>query len=87
MNLKEIIDEIIQLDNPSKHKSALDIFRLLDNNSKLFLKEFDKHDFMPLLNGFEKLSYADPKEYSTSSYRNDYERLYGSLVYQLHKIV
>ncbi len=87
MNLKEIVDEIIQVNNPSKHKSALDIFRLLDNNRKLFLKELDKDDFIPLVNGFEKLSYADPKDYSTTSYLNDYERLYGSLLYQINKIV
>lgn len=87
MNLKEIVDEIIQLNNPSKHKSSLDIFRLLDNNRKLFLNELDKEDFTALVNGFEKLSYASPAEYTTNAYLNDYERLYGSLVYHLNKIV
>lgn len=86
MNLQEIIEEINKLKNPSKHKSALDIFNLLDNNSKLFLTKIEEEDFTPLINAFEKLAYADPKEYATNSYQNDYERSYGSLCYQLNKI-
>ncbi len=87
MKLNEIIEEIVNYQNTSKHKSALDIHRLLDANKQLFSQKMDTSDFAPLLTGFETLAYADPKEYATSSYQNDYERLYGLLLYHLNKIV
>lgn len=87
MKLNEIIEEIINHKNPSAHKSSLDIYNLLENNKTLFLEKLDSYDFKGLLNGFETLAYAGPKEYATASYKNDYEKLYGLLLYHLNKIV
>lgn len=87
MNLHEIIDEINKLETPSKHKAALDIFNLLENNRRLFLEKLDPGDFNSLLSGFEALAYAHPKDYASASYGSDFERLKGSLLYHLNKIL
>lgn len=87
MKLHEIIDEINNLQSPSKHKAALDIFNLLENNRRLFLEKLDPGDFNSLLSGFETLAYAHPKEYASASYGSDFERLKGSLLYHLNKIL
>ncbi len=87
MKLNEIIEEIKNYQNLSKHKSALDIYRLLDNNNRLFSEKMEEGDLSGLLTGFEALAYADPKEYTTSAYQNDYEKMYGLLLYHLNKIV
>jgi hypothetical protein len=87
MKLHEIIDEINKLENPSKHKAALDIFNLLENNRRLFLEKLDPGDFNSMLSGFETLAYAHPKDYATVSYESDFERLKGLLHYHLNKIL
>lgn len=87
MKLHEIIDEISKLESPSRHKAALDIFNLLENNRRLFLEKLDQSDFNGLLSGFETLAYAHPKDYATDAYVSDFERLKGSLLYHLNKIL
>lgn len=87
MKLHEIIDEIHHMESPSKHKAALDIFQLLDNNRLLFLERLDRGDFNSLLSGFESMAYAHPREYATDSYASDFERLKASLLYHLNKIL
>lgn len=87
MTLHEIIDEINHLKSPSKHKAALDIFNLLENNRSLFLDQLDPGDFNALLSGFEALAYSHPRDYATDSYASDFNRLEASLRYHLNKIL
>lgn len=87
MKLHEIIDEINNLETPSKHKAALDIFNLLENNRRLFLEKLDQSDFNSLLSGFETLAYAHPKDYATAFYATEFDRLKSSLLYHLNKIL
>lgn len=87
MQLNDVILEIKNLKNSSVHKSALDIFRLLETNRTLFVDKIDSDNFSHLLNGFEQLSYANPKEYATTSYQRDYQTHYDLLVFYLGKIV
>ena len=87
MQLNDVILEIKNLKNSSLHKSALDIFRLLETNRTLFVDKMDSDNFSHLLNGFEQLSYANPKEYATTSYQRDYQTYYDLLVFYLSKIV
>ena len=82
-----MILEIKNLKNSSVHKSALDIFRLLETNRTLFVDKMDSDNFSHLLNAFEQLSYANPKEYATTSYQRDYQTHYDLLVFYLGKIV
>jgi len=87
MQLNDVILEIKNLKNSSIHKSALDIFKLLETNRTLFVDKMDSDNFSHLLNGFEQLSYANPKEYATTSYQRDYQTHYDLLVFYLGKIV
>lgn len=87
MNLHDLIEEITHLENPSRHKIALDIFNLLENNRALFLSKLDEGDFNSLLSGFEQLAYAHPKEYTTDSYKSEFERRRASLLYHFNKIL
>ena len=87
MRINDVILEIKNYQNSSVHKSALDIFRLLETNKALFVGKMDNDNFNHLLSGFENLSYADPKEYITSSYQRDFQTNYDLLVFYLDKIV
>ena len=73
MRINDVILEIKNYKNTSVHKSALDIFRLLETNKVFFVDKMDSDNFNHLLNGFENLSYANPKEYSTTSYQRDFQ--------------
>lgn len=87
MNLHDLIEEITHLENPSRHKIALDIFNLLENNRILFLSKLDEGDFNSLLSGFEQLAYAHPKEYASDFYTAEFERRKASLLYHFNKIL
>jgi hypothetical protein len=87
MQINDVILEIKNLKNSSVHKSALDIFRLLETNKTIFADKMDSDNFTHLLKGFEQLSYANPKEYTTTSYQRDYQTHYDLLVFYLSKIV
>ncbi len=87
MRINDVILEIKNYKNTSVHKSALDIFRLLETNKVFFVDKMDSDNFNHLLNGFENLSYANPKEYSTTSYQRDFQTHYDLLVFYLDKIV
>ena len=87
MLINDIILEIKNYSNSSLHKSALDIFNLLEANQAMFIKKMDPNDFKQLLNGFENLAYAHPKEYQTSSYEREYQSKYALLLFYLDRIV
>jgi hypothetical protein len=87
MRINDVILEIKNHQNTSVHKSALDIFRLLETNTALFVGKMDTDNFNHLLNAFENLSYANPKEYTTTSYQRDFQTHYDLLVFYLDKIV
>lgn len=86
MVLKDLIDEIKNYKNASAHKSALDMFRLLEGSKALFLSEMNPDNFNHLLSQFENLSYGNPKEYNTPSYIRDYNRVYDLLLFYLDRI-
>ena len=87
MRINDVILEIKKYQNSSVHKSALDIFRLLETNQALFTDKMDSNNFNHLLKGFEDLSYANPKDYNTTSYQREYQTHYDLLVFYLDKIV
>lgn len=86
MVLKDLIDEIKNYKNASAHKSALDMHRLLDSNRGLFLARMNHDNFKHLMIGFESLSYANPKDYDTDSYKREYNTLYKLLLFYLDRI-
>ncbi len=87
MQINDIIDEIKNYSNSSIHKSALDIYKLLEGNQLLFLKKMDAIDFNQLLVAFENLAYAHPKEYKTIGYEREYQSKYALLLFYLDRIV
>jgi hypothetical protein len=87
MLLNDVILEIKNYSNASIHKSALDIFQLLEANQSSFLKKMDAVDFKQLLVSFENLAYANPKEYQTIGYEREYQSKYALLLFYLDRIV
>lgn len=87
MVINDIILEIKNYKNISVHKSALDIYNLLENNKHVFIDKIDQDNFNHLLTSFENLTYASPKEYATSSYKREYQTQYDLLLFYLDRIV
>ncbi|MEI8136666.1 MAG: hypothetical protein WCH21_04985 [Bacteroidota bacterium] len=85
--IEQLIEEIKDLKKETNHKSALQIYRLMDNNKKLFLENIDSADYNFMLSNFESLSYGNPKDYNTSGFIRDYEKYFESLLFHLNKIV
>lgn len=87
MLINDVILEIKNYKNSSVHKSALDIYKLLEGNRDVFLKAMNADNFNHLLTGFEKLCYENPKEYNTASYAREYQSQYDLLLFYLERIV
>lgn len=87
MLINDVILEIKNYSNTSIHKSALDIYKLLEGNRDMFLKKMNADNFNHLLTSFEKLCYENPKEYNTSGYAREYQSQYDLLLFYLDRIV
>ena len=87
MLINDVILEIKNYTNTSIHKSALDIYKLLEGNRDVFLKKMNPDNFNHLLKSFENLTYANPKEYNTSGYAREYQSQYDLLLFYLERIV
>jgi hypothetical protein len=87
MLINDVILEIKNYKNSSVHKSALDIYKLLEGNRDMFLKTMNADNFNHLLTSFEKLCYENPKEYNTTSYAREYQLQYDLLLFYLDRIV
>jgi hypothetical protein len=87
MLLQDIIIEIKDIKRDFTHKAAFDIYSLLNNNKQLFLRHLNVSDVSFLINTFEKLTYASPKEYYTVGYEREFETAYNLLLFYLQKII
>jgi hypothetical protein len=87
MVINDIILEIKNYKNASVHKSAFDIYRLLENNKELFLLKMNAENFKHLLINFENLTYENPKEYLSTGYQRDYQANYDLLLFYLDRIM
>jgi hypothetical protein len=87
MVINDVILEIKNYKNTSIHKSALDIYKLLEGNNDVFLKKMNPDNFNHLLTNFKNLTYASPKDYQTSGYARDYQTHYDLLLFYLDRIV
>lgn len=86
MRIKDVIEEIKNYKGVSIHKSALDIFKLLENNKALFVEEMSVDSFNHLFNKFENMTYTSPKDYNTSSYEREFKTNYDLLLFYLDRI-
>lgn len=87
MLIDDVIGEIKNYKGVSTHKAAFDIYRLLEGNKRLFLSKMNPENFNHLLNNFEHLTYANPKEYNTSGYIREYNTTYDLLLFYIDRIV
>ncbi len=87
MLINDIIVEIKDYKGVFTHKAAFDIYRLLEGNKNLFLAKMDSDNFNHLLSNFEKLTYANSKDYNTPGYIREYNTLYDLLLFYLDRIV
>jgi hypothetical protein len=85
--IEQLIVELKDLRKETNHKSALQIYNILENNKKLFLDKMDAPDYNFMLSNFEGLSYANPKDYNTPGFIRDYEKYFESLLFHMNKIV
>lgn len=87
MLIQDIILEIKNYKNNSIHKSAMDIYRLLEGNKALFFNKINDNNFNHLITNFEKLAYENPKEYNSPAYEREFRSLYDLLLFYLDRIV
>ena len=87
MLINDVLLEIKNYTNTSIHKSALDIYKLLEGNRDVFLKKMNPDNFNHLLLSFENLTYENPKEYNTLGYAREYQSQYDLLLFYLDRIV
>lgn len=87
MLLPDIINEISNLKDHAGHRSALEIFKMMQNNRHRFVQRMDKDEFDSLLKKFEELADMKPLETRTEKFRDDYNRAFNLLMYYLDRII
>jgi hypothetical protein len=85
--IRQIIEEIRELEKEPTHRSSLRIYSLLDNNSRLFLGKMDADDFRHQHSAFEALTDKSPVEYGTAAYKEEFQRRYQALAFYLNRII
>lgn len=85
--IQQLIEEIRELRGEQNHRTALHLYNLLENNRTLFLGKLDPNDFKIILKNFEALSEAHPRDYGSSSFKNDFQRAYELLAFHLNRVI
>lgn len=85
--IRQIIEEIKDLEKDATHRATLRIYSLLENNRRLFLEKMETDDFEHLLAGFEALTERSPVDYATSAYKDDFRKNYQALAFYLNRII
>lgn len=86
MRIHQLTEEIKQYNEPTR-KSAYELFRLLDNNRKMFAEHLDADIVNSICTAFEDLSNAHPSTYGSPSFIREFETHYQSLLYNLDKVI
>ena len=90
MRIHDLINEISALGGQANNvprKAAFDIYNILENNKTLFSDSMDKDTFVQILNDFEKMAYSSSAEFSTASYKDDFQKSYNLLSFYLGKVI
>lgn len=87
MRLHDLINEIQELSTNTPRKAAFDIYNILENNKLLFVESMDADTFHQILNSFEKMAYSSAAEFSTSSYKDEFQKTYNLLDFYLGKVI
>jgi hypothetical protein len=86
MRIHQLTEEIKQYAEPTK-KSAYELFRVLDNNRKLFSEHLDAATVNSISAAFEELSNAHPSDYGSPAFVRAFEIQYQSLLYHLQRVI
>ena len=87
MRLHDLINEIQELSTNTPRKAAFDIYNILENNKTLFAGSIDADTFRQILNSFEKMAYSSAAEFSTSSYKDEFQKTYNLLNFYFGKVI
>jgi hypothetical protein len=87
MRLHDLINEIQELSTNTPRKAAFDIYNILENNKTLFVGSMDADTFRQILSAFEKMAYSSAAEFSTSSYKDEFQKTYNLLSFYLGKVI
>lgn len=87
MNIHELVEQLRNYKGQVSHRSTMEIYNLLENNKPLFLKHIDPENFGPMLSGFEQLSYSSPKDYASTDYKREFQKLYELLMFYAERII
>ena len=84
MNLEKIIGSIEPYAYEENHKSAFEVFKILDDHKKSALKEIAesnwfKHNFTQL----ENLVYSDESTWNTDYFKKEYTKIIPKILYHL----
>lgn len=87
MRIHDLINEIQELSTNTPRKAAFDIYNILENNKVLFAGSMDKDTFAQILSAFEKMAYSSAAEFSTTSFKDEFQKSYNLLNFYLGKVL
>ena len=87
MRINDLINEIQELGGTTQRKAAFDIYNILENNKNLFSVSMDADTFAQILKTFEKMAYSSAAEFSTASYKDEFNKTYSLLSFYLERII
>ena len=87
MRVHDLINEIQELRTNTPRKAAFDIYNILENNKNLFAPTMDADTFSQILKAFEKMAFADAKEFNSPHYKDEFLKSYNLLSFYLGKVI
>lgn len=87
MRIHDLINEIQELSTNTPRKAAFDIYNILENNKVLFAGSMDKDTFAQILSAFKKMAYSSAAEFSTTSFKDEFQKSYNLLNFYLGKVL
>jgi hypothetical protein len=85
--MERLFEEIKELKNDPSHKSALRIYKILENNRRIFTAKIDAELYDLMLSNFDELAHTQPGKYFTADFKDEFLRHYEMLYYNLNKVI
>jgi hypothetical protein len=84
--ISQLIAEIRDIGAEPNHRNSIQLHRILDGNSTLFLSHLDPENFNPILKRFEALADSSAKEFQSDYFKQDYSRHFELLLFFLNRV-
>ncbi len=85
MRIHHLINEIMEQKQNVPRKASSEIYKILDNNSKLFLQHVEPDVFQMILTRFEDL--FNSNDFNNVNYKEEFEKGFNLLDFYLRKII